>query len=115
MIGIKKQKKMIKSNRNKSIFAYPKRTNACLISEFEVVNPTNEFESIGLKFTMDVKGRYRVPGRILEYSLLFLLDHPLHYRISKVVMNGIQYVIPVDREKNWFPKTHPETYKFKVK
>ena len=79
-----------------------KRTTA--ITEFEIIAPTNELETIGEKLTLSMFGEYCPKKSLRGYSLLELLDHPAHYRVSKITMKGQLYVIPADREKNWIHK-----------
>lgn len=100
-----------KSTKKALNFAYPKKDNATLISEFEIMNPAREGEVVGEKMVLNSKGEYSLSNGS-TINLLFLLDHPAHYRISMVVMNGIQYVIPADREKNWFPRFRQQHDKF---
>jgi hypothetical protein len=81
------------------------------ILEFEVIAPTCDIEVVGEKLTLSEFGEYCPDNSLRGYSLLSLLDHPLHYRVSKIVMKGVKYIIPIDREKNYIPKFHPDTMK----
>lgn len=87
-----------------------KKEYTSAILEFEVIWPTNDQDMIGEKLPLSVFGEYGPRG----YTLLYLLDHPAHYRVSRVLMRGIKYEIPIDREKNWRPKQHPELNKYIV-
>ncbi len=89
-----------------------KKKNHTAILEFEVIAPVNELEIVGEKLTLLDNGKYYSPDLKREHNLLTLLDHPLHYRVSKVDMQGINYIIPKDREQNYIPSFHPETMKY---
>lgn len=89
-----------------------KNDNYTVITEFEVIAPTNELETIGEKLTLSIFGEYCPNQSLRSYRLLFLLDHPLHYRVSKIIDRGQSLVIPIDREKNYQPKLRPETMKY---
>ena len=83
------------------------------ITEFEVIAPINDIEIVGEKIALSTTGDFTPENNPCRwYSLLHLLDHPLHYHVSKVIMQGRCYVIPVDREKNFSPKFHPDTMKY---
>jgi len=91
-----------------------KKENHTAIIEFEVIAPTNEIETIGEKLELSQFGEYCPNNSLRGYSLLFLLDHTNHYRVSKIRMKGKNYIIPIDREKNWVVNTHPDKYKYRV-
>ena len=82
------------------------------IIEFEVIAPTNNMEKIGEKLELSDFGEYCPEASLRGYSLLFLLDHTLHYRVSKIMMQGKVYIIPANRKKNYSAERHPEEYKF---
>lgn len=71
------------------------------IIEFEVVKPSNADETIGDKITLNEFGEFNDENLRRGHSLLYLLDNPEHYRVSKLVMRGINYIIPLDRKKNY--------------
>lgn len=81
-----------------------------LVLEFEVIAPTRDSEVIGDIYRLDEDGYY-VRG-LYSKSLLFMLDHPAHYRISKIRMQNHSYQIPRDREQNYFPTFHPDFNKY---
>lgn len=89
-----------------------KKDRYTAITEFEVIAPINDFETIGEKLSLSSFGEYCPDNSMRGYPLLHLLDHPLHYRVSKVTMKGISYVIPLGREQNYAPKFHPDTMKY---
>lgn len=89
------------------------KENQTTIIEFEVIAPTNDMEKIGKKLELSDFGMYCPDGSLRGYSLLFLLDHTLHYRISKIMMQGKVYEIPVNRPKNYTAESHPDTFKFR--
>ena len=89
-----------------------KKERYTTITEFEVIEPTNDIETIGEKIKLSAFGEYCPDGSLRGYSLLHLLDHQLHYRVSKIIMQGNEYEIPLGREQNWYPKIHPELKKF---
>jgi hypothetical protein len=69
------------------------------ILEFEVINPTNDMESVGEILSLSSFGEYCPENSLRGYSLLFLLDHPKYYRVSKIAQQGISYTIPIDRKQ----------------
>lgn len=71
------------------------------IIEFEVIKPTNDMETIGEKLKLSQFGEYCPDNSLRGYGLLHLLDNPLFYRVSKIIMQGRVYIIPADREKNY--------------
>lgn len=77
-----------------------KKDRYTAITEFEVISPTNDIETVGEKLELSMFGEYCPDASLRGYSLLFLLDHPSHYRVSKVIIQGVSYVIPKDREKD---------------
>lgn len=87
------------------------------IVEFEVIAPTDATEKVGDKLSLSDFGDYypedfaktQYGGR----NLLFLLDHTLHYRVSKIMMKGKVYIIPADRKKNYITDMHPSSLKFR--
>lgn len=81
------------------------------ITEFEVIAPVCDEESIGDKLTLH-EGTYYSKNFRRSCSLLFLIEHPLHYRASKMIMCGKGYDIPSGRELNYAPSIHPETLKY---
>lgn len=92
-----------------------KKENHTAILEFEVVNPTDELETVGEKLSLSPYGEYCPERSLRGYALLFLLDHPDHYRVSKIIMRGLIYIIPEGREKNYALKLKglvANTYKF---
>lgn len=90
-----------------------KQENLTTIVEFEVIAPTNDLETVGEKIVLSEFGEYCPEGGSLRgYSLLVLLDHSLHYRVSKIMMQGKTYIIPEDRKKNYKTGFHPETMKY---
>jgi hypothetical protein len=91
-----------------------KKDRYTAILEFEVIAPTNEMETIGEKLKLSAFGEYCPDASMRGYSLLHLLDHPLHYRVSLIEMKGIKYEIPAEREKNYSPSYHPETIKYSL-
>lgn len=93
----------------------PKKDHYTAILEFEVIAPTNDMETVGEILELSNFGEYCPEKSMRGYQLLFLLDHPDHYRINKIIMQGKRYIIPSDREKNWHPKSHPDHYKYIVK
>lgn len=93
-------------------FVRPNPENACYILEFEVIEPTNDIERRGEKLSLTEHGEYCPEKGLRGYNLLFLLDHPSHYWVSKIVMRETVYEIPVDREKNWRPRTSPQLKKY---
>ena len=104
----------MKQKSKKPDFIYPKKKDASAILEFIVTNPVGENEKVGEKLALNVDGEYHSGDRKRRYNLIFLLDHPAHYRVSRVLMQEIKYSLPEDRERNWFPTTHPENLKFVV-
>jgi len=104
----------MKQKNKKPDFIYPKQKDASAILEFIVTNPVNDTEKTGEKLELCMDGEYRPRKGPRRYNLIFLLDHPAHYRISRILMREIKYSLPADREKNWFPTTHPEGNKFVV-
>lgn len=63
------------------------------ITEFEVINPTNEMESIGEKLYLSSFGEYCPDNSLRGYSLLALLQSPENYRPSKIISRGQEYVL----------------------
>lgn len=104
----------MKQKNKKPDFIYPKKKDASAILEFIITNPVNEIEKVGEKLALCSDGEYRAGKGPRRYNLIFLLDHPAHYRVSRILMKEIKYCLPADREKNWFPTTHPENLKFVV-
>ena len=92
-----------------------KKENYTAILEFEITNITCGSEKVGEKLSLSEFGEYCPKKGLRGYSLLFLLDHPAHYRVSKIVMKGKNYIIPADRDKNYYPLTHPDLAKYIVK
>ncbi len=90
-----------------------KKDPTTCILEFEVISPTNDLEKVGDKLTLDKFGEYLPANSKRGNNLLFLLDHTMHYRISKIMMRGTTYVIPADRKKNYITDVHPESLKFR--
>lgn len=84
------------------------------IIEFTVIAPTNDLERIGEKIELTNFGEYCSDNSLRGYSLLHLLDHPAHYRVSRIMMRGKFYEIPPEREKNFAPSHHPETMKYLI-
>lgn len=85
------------------------------ITEFEIISPTNDAEKAGDKLTLRRSGVFCPVGKPERgYSLLTLLDHPLHYRVSKLVDQGRSFVIPADRKKNYAPSWHPNKMKYNL-
>lgn len=91
-----------------------KKEHETNIIEFEVIAPTGKSEKVGEKFTLNEKGEYVSADGFRHSNLLFLLDHSLHYRVSKITVKGITYVIPIDRKKNYITDIHPEHQKFNI-
>lgn len=86
----------------KPSYCVPTKGNECYITEFEVIVPLNDMEKIGDKYSLSAdNGYYISKNKKVSNSLLLMLDHDNHYRVSKIVMNGIQYIIPKDRTKNY--------------
>lgn len=81
-----------------------KKENYTAIKQFIVIKPTNKYETVGEEIDLSRFGEFCPDKSLRGYTLLFLLDHPDHYRVSKIVMKGITYNIPQDREKNWITK-----------
>lgn len=72
------------------------------IIEFEVIKPNSHFaETKGEKLKLSMFGEFCPDNSLRGYSLLFLLDNPLYYRISKIVEKGKILVIPADRKQNY--------------
>lgn len=92
-----------------------KKENYTAILEFEVINPTGDGESTGDKYTLNFAGEYANESGTREMDLIFFLDHPAHYKASKIVSKGQTYLIPSDRQLNWMPEIHPDKYKFRVR
>lgn len=88
------------------------KKNYTAITEFEVIAPTNDLETVGEILKLSSFGEYCPDNSMRGYQLLHLLDHPLHYRVSKITMKGKSYIIPADREKNYSPKVWPESMKY---
>ena len=82
------------------------------IIEFEVIAPTNDMEKVGEKLNLSMFGEFCPDNSLRGYSLLYLIDHPKHYRISKITMQGKTYVIPIDRKQNYAPTFHEEDAKY---
>lgn len=97
-----------------SEIATMKKDNDTGILEFEVIAPTNDLEQIGEKLTLSKFGEYCPDNSLRGYNLLFLLDHTLHYRVSKIMMKGKAYEIPADRKKNYVTDMHPHSLKFRI-
>ena len=76
------------------------KTVITTISEFEVIKPANDLETVGEKLLLSRFGEYCPKNSLRGYSLLFLLENPKFYRVSKVVMKGTEYVIAAKRPKN---------------
>lgn len=91
-----------------------KKENYTSVLEFTITNPTNDMERVGERLELSMFGEYCPKKSARGYNLLFLLDHPKHYRVSKIIMKGIKYVIPADRNKNYYPLTHPDLAKYIV-
>lgn len=89
-----------------------KKEHHTTIAEFEVIAPVHDAETVGEKLKLSAFGEYCPDNSLRGYSLLHLLDHPLHYRVTKIIMQGKTYQIPSDREKNWYPKIHPDHKRF---
>lgn len=89
-----------------------KKEHYTAITEFEVIAPRNDVEKVGDKITLSGNGYYLSEDNRRQYSLLSLIDHPLHFRVSKIIMQGVTFEIPADREQNYSPKFHPETMKY---
>lgn len=83
------------------------------IVEFEVIAPTNDLEQIGEKLTLSKFGEFCPENSKRGYNLLFLLDHTMHYRVSKIMMKGKTYIVPADRHKNYVTDMHPNSLKFR--
>ncbi len=81
-----------------------RKENRTTITEFEVILPITSLETVGEKLKLSNFGEYCPDNSLRGYQLLYLLDHPKYYRISQVMMKGINYIIPIDREKNWREK-----------
>jgi hypothetical protein len=71
------------------------------ILEFEIIKPIDDDEKQNEPLILTYSGEYRPVCSMRGYPLLYLLDNPDHYRVSKIMMRGISYVIPGDREKNY--------------
>lgn len=84
------------------------------ITEFEVIAPTNDMEKVGDKFELTVFGEFSSENGKQIYALIYLLDHPLHYRVNKIVMRGVSYIVPSDREFNYATKHHSVNFKYKL-
>lgn len=84
------------------------------ILEFEVINPTNDLETVGEILSLSSFGEYCPENSLRGYSLLFLLDHPKYYRVSKIIQQGTIYVIPIDRKQNWVVDEVEESLKYKI-
>jgi hypothetical protein len=65
-----------------------KKQNYTAILEFEVIEPTNEIEYIGEKITLSAFGEYCPKKSMRGYSLLYLLDNPKYYRVSRIIERG---------------------------
>lgn len=91
-----------------------KKENYTAILEFEVIAPTNEMEYVGEKISLSQFGEYCPENSMRGYSLLFLIDHPNHYRVTKITQRGKTLVLSPDRKQNYAPDFHPETQKFKI-
>lgn len=91
-----------------------KKEHYTAITEFEVIAPTMDEEKVGDTFKLSNIGEFRSEDGKIMHSLISLIDHPAHYRVSKIIMHGKKYFIPADREKNYAPKHHPDTYKYIV-
>jgi hypothetical protein len=92
-------------------------TEYVAITEFEVTDPAQPYEHVGekLKFCQE-KGDYQPAKLNRGYSLIFLLDNPLHYRVSQIFQNGTYYAIPKDRELNYASKSRLDpTYPTKTR
>lgn len=89
-----------------------KQENHTAITEFEVIAPTNDIEVVGWKLKLSAFGEYCPDNSLCGYSLLHLLDHPKHYRVTKIMMKGKVYNVPADRKQNMAPTYHPETMKY---
>lgn len=55
------------------------------ITEFEVIKPTNEIESVGEKLKLSAFGEFCPDNSLRGYSIQFLLSSPENYRVSKVI------------------------------
>lgn len=89
-----------------------KKKNDTRILEFTIIAPTCDIETTGEVLKLSPFGEFCPDNSLRAYSLLFLLDHPLHYRISKIAMKGTNFIIPEDREQNYEPLRNRETLKF---
>ena len=90
-----------------------KKDNETTILEFEVIAPTNDLEKVGETLALSPFGEYCPEGSLRGYNLLFLLDHTMHYRVSKIMMKGKTYEIPAERKKNYVTDMHPNSLKFR--
>jgi len=85
-------------------FTIPQKDKACYITEFEVIMPQHKHQKVGDRFILSKYGMYCDEGNVHNFyghNLLYMFDHTDNFRISKIVMNGNQYVIPKDRVKNY--------------
>lgn len=89
-----------------------KNENYTAILEFEVIAPTNDVEKVGEVLKLSHFGEYCPDNSMRGYSLLHLLDHPSHYRISKIISKGETFSIPAGRELDYLPRYFPETMKY---
>ena len=88
------------------------------IFQFELISPLCKTDKVGDKYDLIKEGDYecnRLKRKIKTYSLLMLLEHPAHFRVSKVCLNGKVYQLGKGRQLNFMPTIHPDTYKYIVK
>jgi hypothetical protein len=89
-----------------------KKSSYTAILEFEIIAPTNDLEKVGETLSLSTFGEYCPQKSMRGYNLLYLLDHPKHYRVSSIVMRGTVYIIPKGREQNYVPRFSKDTEKY---
>ena len=85
------------------------------ILEFEMIAPLGIPDLVGDKYELKDDGDYECVKNkrdVWSYNLLFLLEHPAHFRFSKVCLSGKVYSVSKGRQLNFMPTIHPDTHKY---
>jgi hypothetical protein len=65
-----------------------KQQHYTAITEFEVIKPTNEIETVGEKLTLSMFGEYCPSNSLRGYSLKHLLSNSKNYKPTKIIQQG---------------------------
>lgn len=72
----------------RSSFHKPRKEQYTTITEFEVVEPQYELETIGERLKLSNFGEYCPDASMRGYSLEELLTKPKHYRVKVIIQMG---------------------------